>query len=369
MLPASFSTPYRAEKLGQFPFHWLYRLENRMGLITIATPTGISRGRFAAHVALFRLDHSVKQIFVVPGIVIAMSITQEHASKALFMRCVLGMLAAVAVASSNYVLNELRDAPFDRQHPIKRMRPAACRSIHVPLAYVQWIVCGMAGLALAYAVSTSLFFSVLSLWIMGFLYNIPPIRTKDIPYIDVLSESINNPIRFCIGWYIVTATAIPPLSLLVAYWALGAYFMDLKRFSEYRQIGSESVIRYRPSFSAYSEQSLLVWAIFYAATSMLFFGAFIMRYRIEMVFAFPFIALLMAVYFNLSFKPDSPVQNPEKLYREPLVMALLVVCCVILCLTSFVHMPWLARMFPESGSHGQRLAQALVPIQRTCGTC
>src|SRR6202789_472396 len=340
-----------------------------MGLTTIATPTGIFRARFAAHLALFRLDHSVKQIFIVPGIVIAMSITQEHASAALLIRSMLGLFAAVAIASSNYVLNELLDAPFDRLHPVKCLRPAGIRSVNASLAYAQWFVCGMVGLALAYPVSISLFFSVLSLWIMGLLYNIPPIRTKDIPYLDVLSESINNPIRFCIGWYIVTATAIPPLSLLVAYWALGAYFMDLKRFSEYRQIGSESVIRYRPSFSAYSEQSLLAWAIFYAATAMLFFGAFIMRYRIEMVFAFPFIALLMAVYFNLSFKPDSPVQNPEKLYREPLVMGLLIVCCAVLCVTSFVNMPWLARMFPESGSHGQRPAQTLISIQRPGRTC
>ena len=36
---------------------------------------------------------------------------------------------------------------------------------------------------------------------MGCLYNIPPIRTKDHAYVDVLSESINNPIRFLVGWY------------------------------------------------------------------------------------------------------------------------------------------------------------------------
>jgi decaprenyl-phosphate phosphoribosyltransferase len=325
-----------------------------MGHTTIATSTGITRARLTAHISLLRLDHSVKQIFVVPGIVIAISIAQVHFDAALWMRCAVGLLAAVAVASSNYVLNELLDAPFDRLHPTKRLRPAASYSISVPLAYMQWLVCGAAGLALACSVSVPLFASVLSLWIMGCIYNIPPVRTKDIPYVDVLSESINNPIRFCIGWYIVTATMIPPLSLLVAYWALGAYFMTLKRFSEFRQIGSESAMRYRPSFSAYNEQSLLAAAIFHAATAMLFFGAFIMRYRIEMVFAFPLIALLMAVYFNLSFASDSPVQNPEKLYREPLVIALLVACSIVLCITSFVHVPWLKRVFPESGPHALR---------------
>ena len=320
-----------------------------MSVTTVSVPVRAAKGRLAAHLDLLRLDHSVKQVFVLPGIVIAASISGASASPALIWRTVLGLLAVVAAASSNYVLNELLDAPFDRLHPTKHTRPAACRSVNVPLAYAQWIVCGVIGFALALLVSKQLFLSVLSLWVMGCLYNIPPIRTKDVPYLDVLSESINNPIRFCVGWYIVTTTVIPPASLLIAYWMLGGYFMALKRFSEYRQIGDESAGKYRRSFIFYTEQSLLVSVLFYAATSMLFFGAFIMRYRIEMIFAFPFIALLMAVYFNLAFTHDSPVQNPEKLFREPRLMALLALCCAVLVITSFVNLPWLAQLFPKSG--------------------
>jgi 4-hydroxybenzoate polyprenyltransferase len=320
-----------------------------MSLSTISGPTGTLRSRLWAHASLLRLDHSVKQVFVIPGIVIAASLTGAPLDRGLLVRTLLGLAAVMAAASSNYVLNELLDAPFDRLHPTKRLRPAACRSIHVPLAYAQWLVVGAIGIGLALAVSIPLFFSVLGLWVMGCLYNIPPIRTKDIPYLDVVSESINNPIRLCVGWYIVTATVIPPVSLLVAYWMLGAYFMALKRFSEYRQIGRDSAVKYRRSFEFYNEQSLLTSVLFYAVTAMLFFGAFIMRYRMEMVFAFPFIALLMAVYFQLAFAEDSPVQNPERLYREPRIMALLAVCCVVMVAMLYINLPWLARVFPKSG--------------------
>jgi decaprenyl-phosphate phosphoribosyltransferase len=322
-----------------------------MSLTTITVPFRPVKARLAAHLDLLRLDHTVKQVFVLPGIVVAASLTGEAAGAALVWRAVLGLLAVIAAASSNYVLNELLDAPFDRLHPTKRMRPAASRAVNVPLAYAQWLVCGVIGFALALAVSKQLFVSILALWVMGCLYNIPPIRTKDVAYLDVLSESINNPIRFCVGWYIVTTAVIPPASLLIAYWMLGGYFMALKRFSEYRQIGYESAAQYRRSFIFYTEQSLLVSVLFYAATSMLFFGAFIMRYRMEMIFAFPFIALLMAVYFNLAFTQDSPVQNPEKLYREPRVMVLLGICSTVLAVTSFVNFPWLAQLFPKSGIH------------------
>ena len=331
-----------------------------MSLTTISPRAGTVRERLGGHLNLLRLDHSVKQVFVIPGIVIAASLTGAALDRGLLVRTLLGLAAVMAAASSNYVLNELLDAPFDRLHPTKRLRPAACCSISVPLAYAQWLIVGALGFALALEVSLPLFFTVLSLWIMGCLYNIPPVRTKDVPYLDVLSESINNPIRLCVGWYIVTAAVIPPVSLLVAYWMLGAYFMALKRFSEYRQIGRDSAMKYRRSFEFYTEQSLLTSVLFYAATAMLFFGAFIMRYRMEMVFAFPFIALLMAVYFQLSFVEDSPVQNPEKLYREPRIMALLAVCCFVLVAMLYINLPWLARVFPKSGVHPADNPQATI---------
>jgi 4-hydroxybenzoate polyprenyltransferase len=329
-----------------------------MSLATVTPAAGVVRSRAASHLNLFRLDHSVKQIFVIPGIVIAFSLTGAALDRAWIVRLALGLAAVLAAASSNYVLNELLDAPFDRLHPTKRLRPAACRSVNIPLAYAQWLVTAAVGFLLALAVSKLLFFSVLSLWVMGCIYNLPPIRTKDIPYLDVLSESINNPIRFCVGWYIVTSSVLPPASLLIAYWMLGAYFMALKRFSEYRQIGRDSAMKYRRSFEFYNEQSLLASVLFYAAAAMLFFGAFIMRYRMEMVFSFPFVALLMADYFKLSFVEDSPVQNPEKLYREPRIMALLVVCSIVLTVMLYVNLPWLARLFPKSGVHHASHPQA-----------
>ena len=280
--------------------------------------------RLQAHVRILRLDHCIKQIFILPGVILAIAITERHIDRDFIWNVLIGMLSATLISSSNYVLNEMLDAPFDRLHPTKCSRPAAEGLVHFGWGYAQWVVMMVLGLALAGTISRGLFFSAAGLWLMGCLYNIPPIRTKDIPYIDVLSESINNPLRFCLGWYMVTAVVLPPASLLVAYWMLGAYFMALKRFSEHRQINDPAVAAgYRKSFSFYSQESLLSSAIFYAVTSMLFLGAFIMRYRMELILAFPLIALLMSIYFGLAFRHESSVQNPEKLYREPRLMPFL----------------------------------------------
>jgi decaprenyl-phosphate phosphoribosyltransferase len=278
-----------------------------------------------------------------------MSMSGERLSLALAGKVLIGLVAATLIACSNYVLNEMLDAPFDRLHPTKRNRPAACGRVHFGWGYTQWLLMMVAGLSLASLLSRGFVLSALALWVMGCIYNIAPIRSKDLPYVDVLSESINNPLRFCLGWYIVASTLLPPLSLLLSYWMLGAYFMALKRFSEYRQIDDCVVAAaYRKSFRYYRQESLLNSVVFYAAASMLFFGAFIMRYRMELILAFPLVAWLMSIYFGLSFRYESAVQNPEKLYREPRLMLALALCIAVFVMLLFVDLPWISSVFPKS---------------------
>lgn len=305
--------------------------------------------RLAAHLRIARLDHSIKQAFILPGILLAMALAGKRMDGSLAVHLCIGLLSATLIASSNYVINEMLDAPFDRLHPTKKSRPAARGLVHFGWGYAQWILMMLAGLALALTLSRGFLFSAIALWLMGCVYNIAPVRSKDLPYIDVLSESINNPLRFCLGWYMVTAALLPPVSLLLSYWMLGAYFMALKRFSEYRQIGDHAVAgSYRKSFRYYSQESLLNSVVFYAAASMLFFGAFIMRYRMELILSFPLVAWLMAIYFGLSFRPESAVQNPEKLYREPRLMSVLALCIAAFVVLLFVDIPWIATFFPKS---------------------
>src|ERR1035437_429637 len=307
------------------------------------------RERLVAHLRIARLDHCIKQAFILPGILLAMALAGQHMGASLAVHLCIGLLSATLIASSNYVINEMLDAPFDRLHPTKKSRPAARGLVHFGWGYAQWILMMLAGLALALTLSRGFLFSAIALWLMGCVYNIAPVRSKDLPYIDVLSESINNPLRFCLGWYMVTAALLPPVSLLLSYWMLGAYFMALKRFSEYRQIDNFVIAAsYRKSFRYYTQESLLNSVAFYAAAAMLFFGAFIMRYRMELILSFPVIAWLMAIYFGLSFRSESAVQNPEKLYREPRLMSVLALCIAAFVVLLFVDIPWIATFFPKS---------------------
>jgi 4-hydroxybenzoate polyprenyltransferase len=189
---------------------------------------------------------------------------------------------------------------------------------------------------------------------MGCAYNVAPVRTKDVPYLDVVSEAVNNPLRMLAGWYMTGTSLIPPASLLLSYWMIGCYFMALKRYAEYRDLGNARVAAlYRKSFGFYTEERLLASVVFYSSSAMLFFGAFIVRYRLELLLAVPLIALVMALYLDLSFKPDSAVQRPEGLYRERGLVSSVIVCAALMLLLFLVDIHWVRSAFaptipPES---------------------
>ncbi len=304
------------------------------------------RATLAGYLAIARLAHWVKNVFVVPGIVLAMFAARVPIDLTLVVRTAAGLLAIGLVASSNYVLNEVLDAPFDRMHRSRCSRPVAAGLVSIPVAYVEWIALGVLGVGISAAISAPLAWTSIALWVMGCVYNVPPVRSKDVPYVDVLSEAINNPIRFLIGWYIVDPNVLPPLSLLLAYWMLGCYFMAIKRFAELREIGDrQRAAQYRRSLGHYTDARLLVSVSFYSAASMLFLGAFLMRYRLELILSFPFVALVMALYLRMAFEPNSAAQFPERLYREPRLMASVVACTVVSSTLLFLDLPWLYAFF------------------------
>jgi len=301
------------------------------------------------HLKIARVDHWIKNVFVLPGIVVAISIDRSTLTSGLTKHIVVGLISICLVTSSNYVLNEILDAEYDREHPGKRDRPIPRGEVRIPLAYVEWIVLMVAGLGIGLTISTRFAIDMGILWAMGCVYNIPPLRSKDIPYIDVLTESINNPLRFLAGWYITGTRALPPASLVVSYWMIGCYFMSIKRFAELREIDDLSLGKaYRKSFAFYDERRLLVSIVFYGSQAMLFFGAFIMRYRLELILSFPLVALVMATYLSLAFKHDSAVQRPEGLYREPALMAAVISCAAVMIMLLFIDVPILHNIFVPS---------------------
>ena len=298
------------------------------------------------YVQIARVDHWFKNAFMLLGVLLAFFYEPALFTWASVPRLSLAVLATCLIASSNYVLNELLDAPYDRFHPVKKHRPVPSGLVQPTFAVLEWLLLGAAGLTLAFLLNPYFAASGLALWVMGVAYNVPPVRTKELPYLDVLSESVNNPLRLFLGWFALVADKLPPLSLTLAYWMVGAFFMATKRFAEYRHIGDPEVAaQYRKSFGYYTEERLLVSMFFYAIMCALFMGVFIVRYHVELILFVPVAAGFFAYYLKLGLKDNSPVQNPEKLYKERGFLLYMTLSVVLFVLLMFTNIPVLYDLF------------------------
>ncbi len=298
------------------------------------------------YIQIARVDHWFKNVFVLLGVLLALFYEPFLLTWASLPQFGCALVVACLLASSNYVLNELLDGSCDCFHPVKKHRPVPAGKVRPAFAVLEWLVLGAAGLSVASFVNPQLAASGLAFWGMGIAYNVRPIRTKELPYVDVLSEAINNPIRLLLGWFALIPDKIPPLSLTLAYWTVGGFFMATKRFAEYRQIGDcKTAALYRKSFGYYTEDRLLVSMFFYAAACALLTGIFIVRYHIELILLVPMVAGFFAYYLKLGLQDDSPVQNPEKLWKERGFLLYAIVSVLVFILLMLIHIPVLYDLF------------------------
>jgi decaprenyl-phosphate phosphoribosyltransferase len=283
-----------------------------------------------AYLSVIRPDHWLKNVFILFGHGAAFVLLGMHLSWHVTWLVVLSLLPACFVASANYVLNEILDAPFDRLHPTKKARAVASGDAK---ERVLWVLMGLllvGGFVVAWPFFNAAYLvSLLLLFLSGLVYNVPPLRLKDRAFMDVIAESFNNPIRLWLGWYaIAPQNSFPPLSIIMAWWMFGALLMTGKRYAEYRFINSpERSGAYRRSFKTYTEKSLLIAMITYANLFCFCAGTAVAVYRPNLVFAFPAVVVAIIAYFNTAITSQGARLEPEQLLKSPLL-----ILCILLTL-------------------------------------
>ena len=292
------------------------------------------------YLKIARFDHWIKNFFIVPGIAVAVLLVENGLQQISILKILLGFFSTCLIASANYVINEWLDAEFDKYHPTKKNRPVVGGNVKFKYVMVEYVLFAVAGILLALLING--FFVATEIWllVMGILYNVKPIRTKDIIFLDVISESVNNMIRLMLGWFIITDKVFPPVSILFGYWMAGAFLMGTKRLAEYRMIGNPEVAGlYRKSFKYYTEKTLFGSSFFYALCATFFIGIFLIKYRIEYLLSMPVMFALFTYYVMMAFNEDSAAQKPEKLYKEKKLLALVVLFVAALAILTVVDIP------------------------------
>jgi len=278
---------------------------------------------------------------VLPGAFLAF-IVEDSVNSAQIGALIMAIVGACLIASANYTINEYLDRYFDRYHPQKKDRVLVNLGVSGKLIFAQYIFLSIVGLVFLHPLNPVAMVAGIGLLIMGIIYNVKPFRTKDVAFFDVVSESVNNPIRLILGWAAVTTIIFPPASLVLCFWFGGAFLMATKRYAEYRLIqSSEQAALYRKSFQHYSETSLLLSSYFYSLLSVFMLAVFLIKYRAEFLFSFPLITLLFTWYLALSHKHEEiGVREPEKIYRNIPFLAFFIVTCFSVLILFFVDIPF-----------------------------
>ena len=287
------------------------------------------------YVKVLRLDHWLKNVFIFFGHLVAIALLPDEVPQntpEIVLRIVLSLIPACLIASANYIINEILDAPFDRMHPTKKLRPVAAGTVKLPVLWAMMAALILVAFVLAVLWFNAGYLVALTLLLFsGIAYNVEPLRLKDRAYLDVVAESFNNPIRLWLGWYaLLPANYYPPLSIVLAWWFFGALLMAGKRYAEFRFIGNaERSGDYRKSFRVYSERSLILSMVTYANFFCFCMGIAIAVYRPNLVFVFPLVVVAICVYLHRAMTEEGAKLEPEHLLKSPLVIACTLVVVAI----------------------------------------
>jgi len=234
-------------------------------------------------------------------------------------RLAAAFLLTWGVSTANYILNEIVDLPYDIHHPTKRLRPLVQGEIRRgPFALLGMLLIGVS-LAVAAAVfAAEFFYSISALFAAGIIYNVRPIRTKDIPFLDAISESANNPIRFLIGWYaFAPAHNFPPASLLLSWWSFGNFLMVAKRLSEFRYL-KEKAGDYRASHKRYTGNYLLFGLAFSAVICLSAFLYLAYSQKLQTFYMIaPFLLFFFLLILRKTLRETEVMEEPEKMLASP----------------------------------------------------
>ena len=123
------------------------------------------------YLRIMRIDHWVKQLFILPGVAFAILLVGQLPHDFL-LRLVLGFASTCLIASANYVINEWLDAEFDRFHPVKKHRSVVENDVKKSVVYIIYAVLTLLGFGIALLSEAKDVFWM-ELWLWQRLYRQP----------------------------------------------------------------------------------------------------------------------------------------------------------------------------------------------------
>lgn len=189
-----------------------------------------------------------------------------------FTAAFLGFIAFCFLSSSNYILNDVLDAPADRRHPFKKFRPVASGALPIKTALLISLALLVGGLSIANTVGQTFFMFSLVFIVLQYSYSVV---LKHISVIDIIAITTGYVLRVyageaASGYHISIWLALAALSLAL-FLAIG------KRRAELTLIqgsGDATPKETRAALSHYSEKLLDAYTSMFATSTFISYTYF-----------------------------------------------------------------------------------------------
>ncbi len=253
----------------------------------------------------------------------------------LFWLTVRAFIVFCLLSSSNYIFNDVLDAPHDRKHPFKKFRPVASGKLPVRLALVISLGFGVAGLILSSTLGWSFFLLAVLFITLEYLYSL---FLKHISVIDILSITAAYFLRVyageaATGYHISIWLALAALSLAL-FLAVGKRRAELTLIQGFKGVLPKDT---RESLTHYSEKLLDTYTAMFANSTFITYafytfltrpenrGFFFRNYtdftvelpgRKWMMISIPFVLFGIMRYMQLIYEGKG--ESPEKILTSDL---------------------------------------------------
>ena len=251
------------------------------------------------YLKLVRIKQWYKNLVVFLPLVFTLSLLNLDS---LFLTIV-GFIALGLASSALYIRNDILDIDFDKQHPVKKLRPLASGKISKKNAYIIFVLLLSSSLIIAAIVNWQLVIVLIFLIVNTTVYSQ---WLKKFAFVDLLSVSINFIIRVFFGMILLDVPISPWLIFGVF---LVAFFLGLmKRKSEIITLKEKAVL-HREVLSKYSMKnlnySLLIVSVLVMITYSLYSSTNDPTGDNRLIFTIPIVAIIIFRQYYLSEKSIS----------------------------------------------------------------
>lgn len=239
-------------------------------------------------------------------------------------------VALCFLSSSNYIFNDILDAPHDRKHPFKKFRPVASGALPLPLAAIVSVIFAVLGIWIAVNLGETFLIMAVIFLLLEYFYTL---IFKHFTVIDILAISGAYFIRVyageaATGYHISIWLALTVLSLAL-FLAIGKRRAELTLMQGYQGAVPRDT---RESLSHYSEKLLDTYTAMFSNSTFITYvfytflakvdqpGIFFKNYtdltldisgRKWMLITIPFVLFGIMRYMQLIYEGKG--ESPEKI--------------------------------------------------------